>query len=611
MSFSCAELSIKARTIVCDPLWSLFLGDEDYDDDATLNDTVAGDTLAGYSHLIDAPESTHKNTSKQQAMQKKQSPSKETKNSIASSTDGDKVMEYFLGSGGDSEEDGERAKQTFRRRKKKLQQESTNVPEKPNTTRVANDPVNESTKVELPPQLERYPNVPTKVISLLSNKTPHKYSLPEDREDADIISFDSRSTLTALTVQSARDEPVGIILSVPKRGQPISDTKTKHSKHEETQKSPSIQKKGSASKSGGSPASRRDEKGSASPIEKASGSKKSADGPISRKEKATMSRSGDGSASRREKPPIPRSGEVFSLRKEKTPVSRSGDAAKRNDTGVPPVSKNRASESREDPVGRHGVSDRRHGYDEDQGGVQYPPHHQQRERELRPVASSDKYMSGQATRERSINIPPRAPFAWAASRETQRPMMLLRVPTKGRDRQTNPGRSRVAEEPRSKSSQAPHAISDISRRELELRSIGVHGSSPTVSSNPRLGGKGGEYRYDKSNQRGLRHSSRSRDQPQHDPYPDMYGMSGRSPCRDSRSFVDISAYDEFNGMSASVKLELGARVARQQIKRSMASQGQSSSRFRSHRSVSVPQQRQDCDPEEGVPNLLTAGSLKL
>lgn len=199
----------------------------------------------------------------------------------------------------------------------------------------------------------------------------------------------------------------------------------------------------------------------------------------------------------------------------------------------------------------------------------------------------------------------------------------------------------------------PPALSDVSRRELELRSMGAI-SGVRWGSAPRLGCRGHEdfdnHRHPRSSSRGREsvgqrggrdasyRLSRTRDAPRYedaqryDPIPNrrrenevviprlmaeepMYPPTTRGNKYD---IVDLTSADGTGNhyhvgsdpapsLPASIKLENGARVARKQSEKVV--RVKPGSPLKSRRSLSVPKQRLDLKCES--PGLLMAGSLKL
>ena len=471
----------------CDPLWSMCLeddfGDGDYqEEDDTINDTVdesvtLNSTLGGYSHLVDSPKSRlqrEKKSSKKAQSNRNRTPS--------TAAQGDKVMEYFLGSGDDTGgEDGERAKHCFRRRRKKLQQlQSPEVP------------------------TEKY-GVPTEIVSKISKK-PDKYSPSENRDAADGISCDSRSTLTAPTIdETHREDPVAVqenLLSKKRGGRQkklksrdmVSKYSKSRSKKNAVQEQPSevpheIFPKISSSGSKSNSRSKRQSRDDKTPP------------------KASVSQEGQ------------------PVRAISSGRSQSRSRADSRSKGRDALSRLRNSQDRYDQVygdtpggiatrdssgttidGQRERNQRHHAFVEDQ----YLDCSQSNETGRTRTMSSDHYIvttphisSGErppratTPRKRTVDGPPARVFnSWHESPTRQPIMTLGKLPRNEiRDRTDNMDSVRrvVSEDvgidihrtPPSPPLAVPHVISDISRRELELRSIGLLGALQTPTT-PRV-----------------------------------------------------------------------------------------------------------------------------
>jgi hypothetical protein len=295
-------------------------------------------------------------------------------------------------------------------------------------------------------------------------------------------------------------------------------------------------------------------------------------------------------------------------------MPNNGESAQRRNTRVISSSKRATSAFREEAPttidkSHRRWNDRHHGVEDEQMRLQHPPYHHAGESEHRIYPNSDNYFSHLVSRERGIEKPSRAPDVWMDSTNAQRTLMLSKVPRTARNPRSNSARRPEGGESGFGLVHKPLVISDISRRELELRSIGVYGNDRTDST-PRMGGRDGEYRSYNASQEEFRALSRGRAPTQHDSYFDAYGIHHDKNSRESRNFLELKSYDDFNGMPASMKLELGARVARKQSEKSVISY-QQSGRVLSKRHLSIAQQRPEFEPEESFPELLTAGSLKL
>jgi hypothetical protein len=198
----------------------------------------------------------------------------------------------------------------------------------------------------------------------------------------------------------------------------------------------------------------------------------------------------------------------------------------------------------------------------------------------------------------------------------------------------------------------PPTLSDVSRRELELRSMGAI-SGGRWGSAPRLGGRGREAvvndRHPRSSSRGrvsfgqregrdasyqlsrTRDVHRYEDAQRYDPVPNRRRenevviprlmaekpMYPPTTSGDKYEIVDLTAADGIGNhyhvgddpapsLPASIKLENGAIARKQSEKVARVKPG---SPLKSRRSLSVPKQRLDLKFES--PGLLMAGSLKL